>query len=264
MTDTMCVAVSRWLFEDALPFWARNGIDRINGGYIEHLRLDGTISDVEFKRIRVIGRQIYVFSQAALLGWSDGIALARHGYEFLTRNAWLGPEGGWARQLDRRGLVKDPTPDLYDLAFVLFAFGWFYRASGDAEALGWAQRTLDFIESKMRHPRGGFLTGATFDLILDDGTVLDRGLRVWPNCERIQAAVAVFELYNRDPRPVLEQSGKLLLDRFLSHVPRAWIDQFSADGSRKADKIPASTLYHIVVAFAEMLRVKEAVARAFQ
>lgn len=106
----------------------------------------------------MIGRQIYVFCHAALLGRDDGVALARHGYDFLTTKAWLGPARGWARLLDRKGGVKDPTPDLYDLAFILFGLGWFHRVTNDPEALGWALRTVDFIEREMRHPSGvGFL-----------------------------------------------------------------------------------------------------------
>lgn len=369
-------AVHHWLFEEALPFWAEHGVDHIRGGYTEHLRLDGGDAVVAFKRIRVICRQIYVFSHAAMLGWPDGLALARHGYEFLTAKAWLNP--GWARTVDPAGRVLDPTPDLYDHAFALFALGWFYRASGDPGALDWSLRTLDFLDRHMRHPGGvGFLTvkpesgprqqnphmhlleaalinlnvsgetrfraladeivdlfdncfydtatqtlaenfnsdwsraaglagrttepghqfewawilagyqratgrdmsasvrglvtfaethgvdrttGITFNSVRDDGAPLDRGSRVWPNSERIQAAVAMFELDGRDPRPIFEQSGRLLLDRFLAHVPSGtWIDAIDADGRPQSDKVPASTLYHLVIAFAEMLRVEKPV-----
>jgi N-acylglucosamine 2-epimerase/mannose-6-phosphate isomerase len=375
-------AVRRWLFDGALPFWAERGIDRANGGYVEHLLLDGSNPNVDFKRVRVIGRQIYVFSHAALLGWSEGLALAHHGYDFLTQHAWLGEKGGWARQLDRKGAVKDATPDLYDLAFVLFGLGWFYRASGDADALHWAHRTVDFLESQMRHPCGrGFFSekpesgprlqnphmhlleaalvnlratgdarfgaladevaelflchffdpatrtlgeyfnadwsrisgprgrmiepghqfewawilsdyqratgrdlrqivrmlvefaeaygvdadrGATFDVVRDDGVAVDRSLRVWPHTERIQAAVAMFELEGRDPRAVFELTGRFLLDRFLSHAPHGtWIDHFNPEGAPKVDKIPASTLYHVMIGFTEMLRVERTVKRAF-
>lgn len=374
--------VRDWLVNEAWPFWAENGVDRVHGGYVEELRLDATNPDVDFKRTRVIGRQIYVFSHAALCGFPKGLELARHGYEFLTRNAWLGPDAGWARQLDRDGNVKDATPDLYDLAFIMYAFGWYYCASGDADAHRWALRTLDFIETHMRHANGiGFLhekpasgprqqnphmhlleaalvnleatgdarfrriadevvdlfrkhffhepsqtlseffsedmgelagekgvltepghqfewawilagyqratgidmsryvralvesgerygvdseTGATFNIVRRDGVVLDRGTRVWPNAERIQAAVAMFELDGRDPTSVFTQSSRALLALFLSDTPRGtWREQFDADGAFKADKIPASTLYHLTIAFCEMLRVEDAVVRRF-
>lgn len=382
MAETINSAVRRWLFEDAFPFWAEHGPDPVYGGYVEQLRFDGSDAGAEFKRTRVACRQIYVFSHAELLGRTGSVVLARCGFEYLTGKAWLGPKQGWARLLDREGRVKDATPDLYDIAFVLFALGWFYRVSGDLEVLGWSIRTLDFLDAEMRHPNGfGFLSekpeagprkqnphmhlleatlinlkasgdarfraladeivelfcrhfydpvtrtlgeyfnedwsrasgdagrvtepghqfewawiladyqrqtgrdmrdfarglvafaeahgvdaesGVTFNSVRDDGLALDRGSRTWPNTERIQAAVAMFELEGRDPRPAFEQSGRLLLERYLSHTPRGtWIDHFDANGTPLTERIPASTLYHVVIAFAEMLRVEDAVARAF-
>lgn len=335
--DRLYAGVRTWIFDDALPFWAAAGVDRVHGGFVEQLALDGTDSGVDFNRIRVLCRQIYVFSHAALLGWDDGFALARHGYDFLTGKAWLGDKGGWARRLDREGRVTDATPDLYDIAFVIFALGWFHKATGDTQALDFADRTLCFLNAAMRHPGGsGFLTekpasgprlqnphmhlleaalvhvetyghpgfraladeivelferrffdpstqslgeyfyadwtrldvdgagwvepghqfewawilaayqrltgrqvgdlahalvafaeahgvdgltGSTFNAMTDDGAARDRGSRLWPNTERIQAAVAMFELEGRDPRPVFAQSGGLVLDRYLAHAP---------------------------------------------
>ncbi len=380
MADALDAAVRRWLFEEALPFWAEHGPDHAYGGFVEQLGLDGRDAAADFKRTRVVCRQIYVFSHAELLGRKGSVALARHGFEYLVSRAWLGPQRGWARLLDREGRVKDPTPDLYDIAFVLFALGWFYRVSGDPEVLGWSMRTLDFLDAEMRHPNGlGFLsekpeagprkqnphmhlleatlinlnatgdarfrvladeivelfcrhfydpatqtlgeyfnddwsrasgdlgrtvepghqfewawiladyqratgrdmsgfarglvafaeehgvdarTGVTFNSVRDDGAALDRGSRTWPNTERIQAAVAMFELDGRDPRPVFEQSGRLLFERYLAHVPRGtWIDHFDANGTPLTDRIPASTLYHVVIAFAELLRINEILTR---
>jgi mannose/cellobiose epimerase-like protein (N-acyl-D-glucosamine 2-epimerase family) len=100
--------------------------------------------------------------------------------------------------------------------------------------------------------------------VRDDGLVLNSGSRVWPNTERIQAAVALFEINGCDPRPVFDQSGRVLFERFLSHWPRGtWLDQITGDGAPNVDKIPASTLYHLMIAVAEMLRVEDAVKSAF-
>src|SRR5262245_41745120 len=123
MSGSIFQQARHWMFEEALPFWAERGIDRALGGYVEQLRLDGTDAAVDFKRVRVICRQIYVFSHATVLGRREYLPLARHGYEFLIAKAWQGPDRGWARTLDRFGGVKDGTPDLYDHAFVLFALG---------------------------------------------------------------------------------------------------------------------------------------------
>ncbi|MDZ4761758.1 MAG: AGE family epimerase/isomerase [Alphaproteobacteria bacterium] len=368
--------VRRWMFDIALPFWARHGVDRMHGGFVEALTLDGKDAGAGFKRTRVTCRQIHVFSHAAMLGWSDGEAIARDGFGFLTQRTWLGRETGFARTLTVTGEALDVTPDLYDYAFVLFACAWRHRASQDPQALEWAHRTLDVIESKLRHPGGegywhrlpatgwreqnphmhlleaaivlyetsgearfgalatsiaklfqtrffdlrtGTLaeffdddwnrapggdgrivepghqfewawilencrrlglaeaseavrrlvefgerygvdpaTGVTFNSVNEDGVSIDRGSRTWPNTERLKAAVALYELDGTDPEPVFASSSGVLLDRYLSHLPAgAWMDAFDAGGRPVAANVPASTFYHVFLAFAEMLRVAD-------
>ncbi|HAH11021.1 MAG TPA: mannose-6-phosphate isomerase [Alphaproteobacteria bacterium] len=144
----------QWMFETALPQWADVGIDRVNGGPVESLSLDGRRpSGVAFKRMRVIARQTYVFSHAQVLGWPGAAAAADHCYAFLTR-AGNGPEGRWPRLVTAQGSPLDETPDLYDYAFVLFALGWRARATGEAEPPRFALATLDVIEREFAHPLG--------------------------------------------------------------------------------------------------------------
>lgn len=146
------------MFEWALPFWAEAGVDRVHGGFHEALDLRGQPAVVDFRRLRVTCRQIYVFSHAATLGFAPGLPAAWRGFHYLVSKGWMGRERGWARRLTTLGEVLDDAPDLYDHAFVLFALGWLHRASGDPQALVWAHRTLDFLESHMRHPTApGFL-----------------------------------------------------------------------------------------------------------
>lgn len=147
-------AVEHWMFRAALPWWAAHGLDRRHGGYVEHMTLDGHDGAAPFKRTRVTARQIYVFSHAHVLGFRDGAELARHGADFLTTRTWNGPERGFARLLTRNGGELDPTPDLYDHAFCLHAFAWLYQATGDPAARDWMHRTLDFVETRLRHPSG--------------------------------------------------------------------------------------------------------------
>lgn len=143
-----------WMFGHALPWWSEHGVDRQHGGYVERFRLDGTNDHAPFKRARVAGRQIYVFSHASLLGWKPGLDLAQHGVRELITKYWLGEDRGFARRVSQSGEVLDATADLYDLAFILFAFGWFFRASDDREMLRWAHRTMDVIETQLTHPGG--------------------------------------------------------------------------------------------------------------
>jgi mannose/cellobiose epimerase-like protein (N-acyl-D-glucosamine 2-epimerase family) len=145
-----------WMFEEALPQWAERSTDHVNGGCLEQLALDGGPSDAGFKRVRVPARQLYVYSHAYLLGWEPGLALAQDMYDSFVKTAWLGDGVGWAKLLTSDNRVLDPTIDLYDNAFALFALSWFYRASGDQGALDLALETAAIIDTKMRHPKIGF------------------------------------------------------------------------------------------------------------
>lgn len=360
------------MFEAALPFWAAHGVDRARGGFYEELDLTGRPTDVSFKRTRVICRQIYAFSHGAMLGWSEGNEIAAAGYDYLIDKCWLGPDEGWAKRLLADGRVGDSTADLYDLAFVLFALSWRYRASGDREALVYAHKTMDFIEAHMRPDEGvGFLhvrppvgprdqnphmhlteaclaayeasgeprfldvareivglfrskffdgttlaelftqdlrrapgagekiepghqfewawilgryqqlarddlshevralvtfaethgvdpkTGLTYMRVTEDGRPTDPSSRTWPNNERLKGHLALYELGGHDPIPALDACCDVHFRYFLNTQPQGlWIDQFDAEGRPLTQVVPASTLYHVFLAFSELLRLE--------
>jgi N-acylglucosamine 2-epimerase/mannose-6-phosphate isomerase len=140
--------VRAWLFDRALPFWSRAGLDLGYGGSVETLTLTGDDNAAPFKRTRVQARQVYSFSHAALLGW-DGPALdfAEHCWRFLAGNARLS-DGAWARLIGRAGGVLDPAVDAYDMAFVLYALAWRAR-TGQRGAVSEAHATLDALDRRL-------------------------------------------------------------------------------------------------------------------
>lgn len=102
---------------------------------------------------------------------------------------------------------------------------------------------------------------ATYNGVRKDGLPLNKESRIWPNTERMKAAVALFELTGRDPLTDLDQSGRLLLDAYLlPALPGRWFDNLNEAGTSVADKIPTSSLYHLFLAFAEALRVEPKLA----
>lgn len=52
-----------WLYETALPLWLEHGVDRRRGGFYEALSHHDLSPVHDYKRLRVLSRQIYVFSQ---------------------------------------------------------------------------------------------------------------------------------------------------------------------------------------------------------
>lgn len=178
-----------WMFDEALPLWGEAGIDRTHGGFYEELDLKGAPTGVPFKRVRAMCRQVYVFSHAALLGWAPGAALAEYGYRYLVETAWMGPDRGWAKRLSREGAVIDPTPDLYDIAFVLFALSWRYRLSPDAEVLERMGATMDFIDRHMKDEAGeGY-----WHALPPEGPRLQN-----PHMHLLEASLAAYEACGQD------------------------------------------------------------------
>lgn len=113
-------ATRAWLFEAALPLWAGQGTDLVNGGFHERLNPDGSFTD-DPRRTRLVARQIYVFSMASALGWTgpweDRIT---HGLDFLL-NRSMQADGRLAASVAADGTVIDDSFTLYDYAFALFA-----------------------------------------------------------------------------------------------------------------------------------------------
>lgn len=145
----------RWLFDACLPLWAKTAWDTKQGGFVECLTLDGEpVADRE-RRMRVIPRQIFAFSEAALCGWDRGEAqrLAMLGLEYLDGPA-RNPQGGWVHRLERSGAAADPRRGLYDHAFVILAGAAAYQAFGEPRALELAREALTIVTGTMADPSG--------------------------------------------------------------------------------------------------------------
>ena len=107
-------------------------------------------------------------------------------------------------------------------------------------------------------PENGF----TYNAVGLDEAPLDRGSRTWPNTERIKGWLALHELAGDSPWGSVGAACDTLFEWHLGPTaPEGmWIDAFNADGKPTAATIPSSTLYHIFLAFAEILRVAQAEA----
>ena len=138
-----------WMTGAALPLWCGPGHAGPGRGFIDDFDRAGRPAPEPRTAVLVQARQIYVYSHAALLGWPHGLAAAGDALQLVQDHGWA-PGGGWVRSIGRAGGVADPTIDLYDNAFMLLALAWFARATGEATAIGWAHRTLDAIEARMR------------------------------------------------------------------------------------------------------------------
>jgi len=144
-----------WLTGTLLPGWIERAFDPARPGFVEYLGPDGQPEAGDLRTTLVTARLTYVFSHAHLLGVPGALAAARHGFAFLT-GACRRANGRFSHSCTTHGEVVDGRSDFYDLAFVLFALGWFAKATGDAGALATAGEVMNFLEAELAHPAGGF------------------------------------------------------------------------------------------------------------
>ena len=97
----------------------------------------------------------------------------------------------------------------------------------------------------------------TFNIVDTGGRVLDPGSRTWPNTERIKGWLGLYEATGEHTWPHVESACKVLFDYHLGPAaPQGmWLDAFSNQRTVTAENVPASTLYHILLAFSEVLRL---------
>ncbi|MNU78136.1 Cellobiose 2-epimerase [compost metagenome] len=192
--------VRDWLFGQALPLWAQVGIDA-EGRFFEKLDFDGRPMVGAPRRTRVQARQVYVFAEAAALGWPEGAAVARRGLDALIRD-YRRDDGLWVRAMDDASAVIDAAPDLYDLAFVLFALAAAHRVLHDERARPLALATLAAIETQMADPvHGGWQEALP--------PVLPR--RQNPHMHMLEALLAWQAVA---PDPAFEAAARRVLDLF--------------------------------------------------
>lgn len=214
-----------WLFERCLPLWAGAAWDKDKGGFVESLTLDGEPQPELARRMRVIPRQVFAFSEAARIGWLEADAaraLVMDGLDYLDGPA-RSAEGGWVHRLDPDGGHLDPRRGLYDHAFIVLAGAAAWRAFKEDGARRIAFEALDVIHHLMSDARGGF-----YDPELEPSRRLAN-----PHMHLLEASLALYEATGSgDALDVAGRCVLLLEEHFFHHPGGAVLETLNADWSR--------------------------------
>jgi mannose/cellobiose epimerase-like protein (N-acyl-D-glucosamine 2-epimerase family) len=367
-------AIEAWLTGTLLPGWLTRIHDPARPGFPDWAEADGTVVGSDTRSTLVTARLSYVCSHADLLGVPGALDAARHGMDFLWSRCRR-PDGLFSHRCTLAGEPVDAKSDFYDLAFVLFAMGWYARASGEDIWLARAEEVMGYVETALAHPAGGFaedslgtlprrqnphmhlleachalaetsgdgiwleraealvtlmrtrmldratgslgeffdgewrpaaglpgtirepghhyewtwllhhhdrLTGATrardaaltlyafadrhhaagaahpvVNEIGPDGAVIDGAALLWPQTEYLKALAARIEFEaDRDAAAKLDPHLALVFARFVDRETGLWTNRIDAAGEPVIAPVPVRVLYHLLLALADVVRVK--------
>ena len=94
--------------------------------------------------------------------------------------------------------------------------------------------------------------GLVRDVLARDGAVRRGSARLWVQCEALRAHGAMLRR-GHDVAGRIGQGTDALLARYLARTPRGtWTDQLDAAGLPASAHMPASSLYHLFTAYAEL------------
>lgn len=139
-----------WLFDQSLPFWARENVSD-DGGFYERHDLYGRGIPGEDSRVRLQARQTYCFSLAAGLGWNieQCEKLVQLGLKVLIHDSCRADGLFGLRVKPGEGLT-DYTAETYDSAFALLAFSTAWQHLKIPAAYDAGARLSEVIEIVLR------------------------------------------------------------------------------------------------------------------
>ena len=205
MLDSQINECREYLFNKLLKQWLEHGIHPELGYSYESLNHDWSVNPLGRIRLLTQCRQLYTFSHAFIetddKQWHRPLNKL---FEFIISNYWK--NDAWIFSLDDHLNVKETQSDCYALAFVLLAFSYYFKASGDKRALEFIESTHLFLQNKMASVNGGFLESYP--------PSNEHIRRQNPHMHLLEGYLAVFSI---QPTQIYKTEIKKLLDLLTSH-----------------------------------------------
>jgi mannose-6-phosphate isomerase len=155
----------------------------------------------------------------------------------------------WAPAAGDPGSVTEPGHGFEWFALLLR----FVELGGDAAAVELADRLLGFAERY-----GVDADGGVFDQVDRSGRPLRTDKRLWPQTERVKAlATLVRARPDAGRRRQLEGALAHCTNRYVDPATGGWREHLSRDGAVLSNAQNATSVYHVVAALSEALRVAE-------
>ena len=148
-----------------LPFWMNKMEDNEQGGFYGEITGDDELRPEASKGAILNARILWTFSAAyRLLKKPEYLKTATRAKRYLIDRFYDPEYGGIYWELDYKGNPLDTKKQIYAIGFAIYGLSEYARATGDAEALEYAQRLFDVIEQHSFDPvQNGYLEALTRD-----------------------------------------------------------------------------------------------------
>jgi mannose/cellobiose epimerase-like protein (N-acyl-D-glucosamine 2-epimerase family) len=158
----------------------------------------------------------------------------------------------WQPAPGRDGNLREPGHH-FEWVWLLHRYA---SLTGDSQALHYAAKLYRWA---CEH---GLRSGADDNCLLAiDGVDISdhsatRSARLWPQTEMIKAGLIRYAEQKEAKGLELAQAGmNSLFTHYISRAQGGWCDQIGPDNEPRSETMPASSLYHIMVAFSEWHRL---------
>ena len=148
-----------------LPFWMNKMEDNEQGGFYGEITGNDELRPEASKGAILNARILWTFSSAyRLLKKPEYLETATHAKRYLIDRFYDPQYGGIYWELDYKGNPLDTKKQIYAIGFAIYGLSEYARATGDAEALEYAQRLFEVIEQHSFDPvQNGYLEALTRD-----------------------------------------------------------------------------------------------------
>ena len=151
------------LENNILPFWMNKMEDNEQGGFYGQITGNDELRPEASKGAILNARILWTFSAAyRLLKKPEYLETATRAKRYLIDRFYDPQYGGIYWELDYKGNPLDTKKQIYAIGFAIYGLSEYARATGDEEALAYAQQLFDVIEEHSFDPeQNGYLEALT-------------------------------------------------------------------------------------------------------
>ncbi len=210
------------LENNILPYWTKYTVDNMNGGFFGRVNNENIVDITANKGSVLNARILWTFSAAYnVLKSPDLKPIATRAYQYIQDNFVDKTYGGVYWLLDYTGKPVDTHKQIYALAFTMYGFAEYYKASGNKDSLKSAIDLYKVIEERAfdQNYKGYFEAFQRDWNIIDDQRLSDKDMNVEKTMNtHLHVLEAYSTLYDIWPDAELRNKIEHLIEVFLKHI----------------------------------------------